>query len=249
MLFIYRLVGQKQGCIMSAGEKGVAMVTGVNGALGKAVVAALQDTHVVIGVDLARAEGCACDDFEPCDLSDAAALGPLIERIVTRHGAPRLLINNAAYYQAGPFLDLSAEQIDLTFAVNVRAVIVLTQLVAKRMIAAGVTGAIVNTASHAGRDGSPTIDYAASKAAVINVTRTTARELAPHGIRVNAVAPGVFRSSMSARITPENHDRMMAITPMKRIGEPEEIAAAIVFLASAQSSYITGTTIDVNGGI
>jgi len=234
---------------MLAGEKGVAIVTGVNGALGKAVVAALQESHVVIGVDMTQAEGCACDHFETCDLSDAAALGTLIERIVTQHGVPQLLINNAAYYQAGPFLDLRAEQIDQTFAVNVRAVIILTQLVAKRMIAADVHGAIVNTASHAGRDGSPTIDYAASKAAVINITRTTARELASFGIRVNAVAPGVFRSSMSARITPENHDRMMAITPMKRIGEPEEIAAAIAFLASDQASYITGTTVDVNGGI
>lgn len=234
---------------MSAGEKNIAIVTGVNGALGKAVVAALQDTHIVVGVDLTRAKGCACDHFEACDLGDAAALGMLVERIATNHGVPRLLVNNAAYYQAKPFLDLSAEQIDQTFAVNVRAVIILTQLVAKRMIAADVHGAIVNTASHAGRDGSPTIDYAASKAAVINVTRTTARELAPYGIRVNAVAPGVFRSSMSARITPENHDRMMAITPMKRIGEPEEIAAAIAFLASDQASYITGTTIDVNGGI
>jgi 3-oxoacyl-[acyl-carrier protein] reductase len=235
--------------MMSAAQKNVAVITGVNGALGKAVVAALQANHIVVGVDMMQSEDCACDHFEACDLGDAAALGTLVERIVARHGVPQLLVNNAAYYKAGPFLELSAEQIDQTFAVNVRAVMLLTQLVAKRMIAANVPGAIVNTASHAGRDGSPTIDYAASKAAVINVTRTTARELAPYGIRVNAVAPGVFRSAMSARISQENHDRMMAITPMKRIGEPEEIAAAIAFLASTQASYITGTTIDVNGGI
>ena len=234
---------------MPSVQKSVAVVTGVNGALGKAVVAALQANHVVVGVDMVQAEGCGCDHFEPCDLGDAEALGSLVERIVARHGVPQVLVNNAAYYQAGPFLDLTATQIDQTFAVNVRAVIILTQLVAKRMIAADLPSVVVNTASHAGRDGSPTIDYAASKAAVINVTRTTARELAPYGIRVNAVAPGVFRSAMSARISQENHDRMMAITPMKRIGEPEEIAAAIAFLASPQSSYITGTTIDVNGGI
>lgn len=230
-------------------ERSVAIITGINGSLGAAIAAALRDRHVIVGVDLAADAAGACDHFEACDLSDAASLPALVDGIAARHGTPRVLVNNAACYRAGPFLDLSAEQIDLTFAVNVRAVIVLTQLVARQMIAAGTGGAIVNTASHAGRDGSPTIDYAASKAAVINVTRTTARALAPYGIRVNAVAPGVFRSAMSARITRENHDRMMAITPMKRIGEPEEIAATIAFLAGEGASYITGTTVDVNGGI
>lgn len=234
---------------MTLTSRKIAVVTGVNGSLGRAIATLLRPDHCVIGVDLAQCEGQDCEHFEQCDLADATAVENLMGRIAERHGTPQVLINNAAFYKAGPFLELPAAQVDQCFAVNVRAVILLTQLLARRLIEQGLPGAVVNTASHAGRDGSPTIDYAASKAAVINVTRTTARELAPHGIRVNAVAPGVFRSSMSARITPENHDRMMAITPMNRIGEPEEIAAAITFLASDAASYITGTTLDVNGGI
>ena len=229
--------------------KSIALVTGSNGALGTAITSALRERHMIVGVDLDRDTSGVCDHFERCDLADAASVTALVDRIVTRYGVPELLVNNAAFYKAGPFLELGPEQIDLCFAINVRAVIMLTQLIAKQMIAAGLSGAIVNTASQAGRDGSPTIDYAASKAAVINITKTTARELAPHGIRVNAVSPGLFRSPMSERITRANYDRMMALTPMKRMGEPEEVAAAIAFLASPGASYITGTSVDVNGGI
>lgn len=232
---------------MANAERPIALVTGVNGALGRAIASALMPSCFTAGVDMQNADA-PCDAFFACDLRDATALNNLFVEIAARHGPVTRLVNNAAIYAPGPFLDLSAEQIDLTFSVNVRALLLATQHAARQMMEVG-GGAIVNIASQAGRDGSPTVDYAASKAAVINITRSTARALAPHGIRVNAVAPGVFRSAMSERMTPDNMQRMMNITPLKRVGEPHEIADAVAYLLGPNASYVTGSTLDVNGGI
>lgn len=232
---------------MANAERPIALVTGVNGALGRAIASALTPTCFTIGADLENADA-PCDVSYTCDLRDSAALAELFASVAARHGPVTRLVNNAAIYAPCAFLDLSAEQIDLTFNVNVRALLLATQHASRQMMGVG-GGAIVNIASQAGRDGSPTIDYAASKAAVINITRSTARALAAHGIRVNAVAPGVFRSSMSERMTPENMQRMMNITPLKRVGEPREIADAVAYLLSPSAAYVTGATLDVNGGI
>lgn len=226
----------------------IALVTGANGALGRAITAALRKDYFTIGTDLDEASA-PCDAFYACDVRDSRALQALFDLITERHGPTQHLVNNAAIYQPCGFLAMNADQIDLTFSVNVRALLLATQHAARQMIAAGVNGAVVNIASQAGRDGSPTIDYAASKAAVINITRSTARALASANIRVNAVAPGVFRSAMSDQMSAENFERMMRITPMARIGEAEEIADAVAYLLGPRSTYVTGATLDVNGGI
>jgi NAD(P)-dependent dehydrogenase (short-subunit alcohol dehydrogenase family) len=119
--------------------------------------------------------------------------------------------------------------------------------VAKRLIAAGQPGAIVNTASSAGQRGSSVVEYGASKAAVINLTKSLGTRLGRHGIRVNAVAPGLINTAMGARTPQVAKDRAKA-SALGRAGEPDEIAAVVDFLVSDAASFITCATIDVNGG-
>ncbi|HST74293.1 MAG TPA: SDR family oxidoreductase, partial [Acetobacteraceae bacterium] len=109
-------------------------------------------------------------------------------------------------------------------------------------------GAIINTASLAGQAGSGVVDYGAAKAGLINFTKSAARSLGKHGIRVNAIAPGVIDTAMGRRVPEANRARILAASALGRMGEPEEIANVVNFLASDESSYITGATIDVNGG-
>jgi NAD(P)-dependent dehydrogenase (short-subunit alcohol dehydrogenase family) len=128
-----------------------------------------------------------------------------------------------------------------------RAPFFASQWVAKRLISAAQTGAIVNTASLAGQQGSTAMEYGASKAGVINLTKSLGKRLGRHGIRVNAIAPGWINTAMGARVSQATKDAALAC-PLGRVGEPEEIASVVDFLVSDGASFITCTTIDVNGG-
>lgn len=227
----------------------VAVVTGSSGGLGRAIVAELQDKgYTVAGIDMGAAPAGITHRHYACDITEPVAYTALFETIARDMGPPTLLVNNAGYFNAVPFLDLAHEQVMRSMAVNVAAVITGIQCAARQMIAHGVKGAIVNIASISGEIGSGAVDYGASKAAVINLTRSTGRELAQHGIRVNAVAPGMIDAGMFARIGAAKLEHMMAATPMKRAGDPKEIAAVVSFLASGAAGYMTGATVDVNGG-
>ena len=172
---------------------------------------------------------------------DAAA----IER---DHGLIRVLFNNAGiYHPEKDYLDVPPDQFDGTMSVNVRVPFFASQLVAKRLIAAGQPGAIVNTASSAGQRGSTVVEYGASKAAVINLTKSLGTRLGRHGIRVNAIAPGLINTAMGAR-TPQIAKERARSSALGRAGEPDEIAAVVDFLVSDAASFITCATIDVNGG-
>ena len=148
-----------------------------------------------------------------------------------------------------PFFELTEEQITTTMTVNVIAVLLLCQAVARQMRNAGQGGAIVNIASIAGRRGSSQIEYGASKAAVINLTTTLARVLAGDGIRVNAAAPGLLETGMATRLAPGVREAFLENTPLKRAATPDEIANVVTFLASEKASYVTGETIDIFGGL
>jgi 3-oxoacyl-[acyl-carrier protein] reductase len=176
-------------------------------------------------------------------------MGETFAAIEREHGLISVLFNNAGVYHDGEnFLDATPEGFDQTLDVNLRVPFFATQLVAKRLIAEGQPGAIVNTASLAGQAGSGVVDYGAAKAALINFTKSAARALGKHGIRVNAIAPGVIDTAMGRRVPEANRARILAGSALGRIGEPEEIANVVNFLASDEASYITGATIDVNGG-
>jgi 3-oxoacyl-[acyl-carrier protein] reductase len=227
----------------------VAVITGSNGRIGQATCQRLaKEGYTVIGIDLG-AESSGNWPHYPCDLADLAQLRATLERIEAEHGTIRVLFNNAAIYNSGTdALSLDPEQFDATMDINIRAPFFAAQWVGRRLIEKGETGAIVSTASRAGINGSTVVDYGASKAAVINMTKSLARALGPHGIRVNAIAPGLIDTAMGAR-TPEATKRnQRENSALRRLGQPEEIASVVKFLVSDDASFVTGATIDVTGG-
>jgi 3-oxoacyl-[acyl-carrier protein] reductase len=226
-----------------------AIVTGCLGAIGAATCSALTaDGHDIIGVDRPRAAPFKYGAYYQCDLADAAAVSELLEALRPRRRSRiDLLVNNAGHYDPKPFFETTLEDFDLAFRVNVRAVFQLSQAVASWMASDG-GGSIVNIASIAGKLGSPVVPYGASKAAVIGLTRSMAKSLAGQGVRVNAVAPGMIRSPMSEAIAEPQMRAQLANTAMGRLGEPQEIARVVAFLASPAASYMTGAVVDVTGG-
>jgi NAD(P)-dependent dehydrogenase (short-subunit alcohol dehydrogenase family) len=228
----------------------VVVVTGSNGRIGQATCQRLgQSGWQVVGIDIGAA-GAGNWPHYACDLADLDRMAETLAAIERDHGLIRGLFNNAAIYHSGSdFFDLSPEMYDQTMAINVRVPLFATQWVARRLIEAGESGAIVATASLAGQAGSTVIDYGASKAAVINLTRSLGKKLGPHGIRVNAVAPGLIDTAMGQRVPSEARERMLTQGALRRIGQPEEIASVVDFLLSDAASFVTCTTIDVNGGL
>jgi NAD(P)-dependent dehydrogenase (short-subunit alcohol dehydrogenase family) len=226
----------------------VAVITGANGLIGQATCRRLgQSRWLAIGIDTGP-NGAGNWPHYQCDLTDLSLMAATFERIEREHGLIRVLFNNAGvFHPEKDYLDVPAEQYDATLAVNLRVPFFAAQWVAKRLIAEGQPGAIVNTASMAGRNGSTVVEYGASKAAVINLTQSLGKRLGQHGIRVNAIAPGLINTAMGARVPEVSKQRAMS-SALGRAGEPEEIAAVVDFLASDAASFITCATIDVNGG-
>ncbi len=227
----------------------VAVISGSNGLIGQATCRRLaQSGYIAVGIDVG-AEGAGNWPHYQCDLRDLARMEAALTAIERDHGLIRVLFNNAGILHSGKdWLDVPPEQFDETMSVNTRAPFFASQWVARRLIAAGETGAIVNTASWAGQHASTTMEYGASKAALINLTRSLGARLGRHGIRVNAIAPGLIKTAMSARVSQATKDAFAA-SPLGRLGEPEEIASVVNFLVSDDASFITCATIDVNGGM
>ncbi|MCB0955716.1 MAG: SDR family oxidoreductase [Ilumatobacter sp.] len=187
----------------------------------------------------------------PCDLADPEVTRSATAAAVEQLGGLDILVNNAGVFSKVPLLELSTEEWDLTFAVNTRAMLVTTQVAAAAMIAAGTGGAIVNMASMGGKLGEPgQAHYAASKAAVISLTRVAAMELGPHGIRVNCICPGYVLTEMGAATrTAEMVDGWSARSPLGRCADPDDVAAMALFLASDDARYCTGQAMNVSGGM
>ena len=227
----------------------VAIVTGCLGAIGSAICIELDAAgYDVIGLDRPADGAFVHGRYFACDLADAPAVTQVLGLIRQSGASPGLLVNNAGFYDPKPFFETSLDDFGKAYDINVRAIFQLVQEVARWMIADDTKGAIVNIASIAGKIGSPIVSYGTSKAAVLGLTRSVAKVLAPHGIRVNAVAPGVIASPMSNIINDAQMRTQMAMTAMGRIGTPDEIAKVVRFLASADASYMTGSIVDVAGG-
>jgi NAD(P)-dependent dehydrogenase (short-subunit alcohol dehydrogenase family) len=226
----------------------VAIVTGSNGLIGQATCRKLmQSGFLAVGIDIG-AEGKGNWPYYQCDLTNLERLGETFAAIERDHGLIRVLYNNAGvFHPETDWLDVPAAQYDATMSANVRVPFFASQWVAKRLIAAGQGGSIIATASMAGVNGSTVVEYGASKAAVINMTKSLGRRLGRHGIRVNAIAPGLIKTAMGARV-PEVSKQRALTSALGRAGEPEEIASVVDFLASDAASFVTCTTIEVNGG-
>jgi NAD(P)-dependent dehydrogenase (short-subunit alcohol dehydrogenase family) len=187
-------------------------------------------------------------------LDDPAAAEKLAERAFSEAGGVDGLVNCAGLYPVTPLQELTVEEWDRVLNTNLRAPFLVTQAVARRMIAAGRGGSVVNVSSTASRLARPGIaHYGASKAGLNQLTAVQAVELAPHGIRVNAVLPGligtehVLGGSRDA-VGRAEHEAKLARIPLGRVGEPGEVVALVVFLLSAQAAYCTGGLYPVDGG-
>ncbi|MDP3342169.1 SDR family NAD(P)-dependent oxidoreductase [Frigidibacter sp.] len=241
----------------------IAVVTGAARGLGAAQVHALAEAGArVLAVDLdPEAVRAAFADDPLRDRITAHRLDVTSEDEVTTFatlcredlGGIDILVNNAGISRPAPALDYPMADFDITSAVNFRAVFRLSQIFGRMMIDTGRRGAIVNLASIGGMvvDGPGASAYDGTKAAVIQITKNFAVDLAPHGIRVNAVAPGYIETEMTRRYV-QDAAYMSGLyeykIPMKRVGQPHEIASAVVFLASDAASYMTGHTMNVDGG-
>ncbi|MFI7069957.1 SDR family NAD(P)-dependent oxidoreductase [Micromonospora sediminicola] len=228
----------------------LAVVTGGAGGIGRAVTAALTRAgHRVVSVDREP----AADPSAYATLVADLAVPDRVERVVAdvrdRHGLPDVLVNNAGVYLARDFLDYDAKTYAEVLDVNLGATFFGTLAYARALVAAGRPGTVVNVASISGRSGSPDAAYGASKGAVIALTRSLGRALAAHRIRVNAVAPGLVETPMADRVPAARRDDYRARIPAGRFGTPDEIAAAVAWLADPASSYVTAAVLDVDGGL
>ncbi len=198
--------------------------------------------------------------YAAADVSRVETLGPLVDAAALRFGVVDVLFNNAAIFDLAPLLDASEQSYQRLFDVNVKGMFFMMQAVLARLVAAGQAGSIVNLASQAGRRGEALVaHYCASKAAVISYTQSAALAMAPHGIRVNAIAPGVIDTPMWGQVDAlfaryeglHPGEKKIAVgkaVPLGRMGVPQDIAGAAVFLAGAESGYITAQTLNVDGG-
>jgi NAD(P)-dependent dehydrogenase (short-subunit alcohol dehydrogenase family) len=246
-------------------ENKVVVVTGAARGIGKAIARRfLEEGARVVAADIDADGGSAlvaelgaigAVRFVACDVGDAASVANLVASAIAAFGEIDVLVNNAAILAAVDFLDLAEADFDRVLRVNLKGAFLCGQAVARHMVervkAGGTAGAIVNLSSvNAVFAIANQVPYSVSKGGINQLTKVMALSLAPHGIRVNAIGPGSIMTEMLAAVMDDDaaRKRILSRTPLGRIGDPAEIAAIAVFLASEQASYITGQTIYADGG-
>lgn len=237
----------------------IVVVTGAARGIGRCIAShfsAAGDVVIVTDIDAAgagacaHAIGCAAPSI-PMDVRDAAQVNEVLGRIDAEQGGVDVLINNAGLMTKGPFAETSREEFDAMWAVNVIGIFNAVQAVAPIMIRRR-QGVIVNIASVSSVRGGGSVGnvwYGASKAAVVAMTSGLARELGAHGVRVNAISPGVIETDMVRKfMTPQLREKVLTRFPLARLATVDDVARMAVFLASAEAGFVTGQTIAVDGG-
>ena len=234
-----------------------ALVTGASGGIGGDIARALHKAGAVVtlsGTRLAPLEALAEELGErahvvTCDLSDAASVEALPKAAIEKMGSIDVLVNNAGITRDNLFMRMSDEEWQSVLDVNLTSTFRLCRGVLRGMMKAR-WGRIVNISSVVGATGNPGQgNYAASKAGMVGMSKSLAAEVASRGITVNCVAPGFITTAMTDKLNEEQKARILTQVPAGRMGTSGEIAAAVLYLASAEAGYVTGTTLHVNGGM
>src|SRR5262250_919273 len=239
----------------------VALVTGAQQGIGRAIALAMAGEGADVGVnfldDAAAAERAAAEvrrlgrkaTTVRADVGRAEDVAAMLAAVTAAIGPPDILVNNAGVFPRSPFLELTEREWDHVLGVNLKGGFLCAQAAARAMVAAGRPGAIVNISSSAVRGDPRGVHYSASKAGVIGLTRSMALALAPHRIRVNAIAPGLTDTAQPRYGNTEEQIAARALeVPLGRMAQPEEIARVAVFLASDEASAMTGAVVHANGG-
>lgn len=244
---------------MTAVVTGAGSARGIGRACGLALAAAGWQIAVLDIDEVAAKE--AADEVDQtydvqtlgvgCDVTDSESVDTAATTVDTAMPPIGAVVNNAGITSPTPFLDVTQDELDRIFAVNVTGTFLVTQRIASGFVERGF-GRIVNLSSVSAERGGGVFGgtpYSSAKAAVLGMTRAVARELGPHGVTANAVAPGLIDTDITqGKLPPERKSQMVADTPMRRTGTPQDVAALVTFLCSSNAEYITGATYDINGG-
>lgn len=242
-------------------ENKVAIITGGGNGIGKAIaIKFAEEGAIVVPADIDMEKSCAVADeiskmgreampFKT-DVADAASVSGLIKEVINRFEQIDILVNNAGIMFSTSIEETTEKEWDRVFAVNIKGTFLCCQTVLPYMKKRNF-GRIINMSSSAGKDGgvSAGLAYASSKAAVIGFTRALAKRIAPYGITCNSIAPGTTKSDMIAAFSEEEMKKIIDTIPLKRLGEPNEIADLACLIASKSGSFMTGAVFDINGGI
>lgn len=234
-----------------------ALVTGASGGIGADIARALHKAGATVGLSGTRVEpleALAASLGErahvlPCNLSDSAAVDALPKQAVEAMGGLDILVNNAGITRDNLFMRMSEDEWQSVIDVNLTATFKLCKGSIRGMMKSR-WGRIINISSVVGATGNPgQANYAASKAGMVGMSKSLAYEVASRGITVNAIAPGFIETAMTDKLTDDQKSAILTQVPSGRMGKPDEIAAAVLFLASSEAGYITGATLHVNGGM
>lgn len=234
-----------------------ALVTGASGGIGGAIAKALWQQGATVGLSGTRVEPlkALADELGerahvlPCNLANAEAVSQLAGQAIEAMGGLDILVNNAGITRDNLFMRMSEEEWQSVIDINLTSTMRLMKSVLRPMMKAR-WGRIINITSIVGVTGNAgQVNYAASKAGMIGMTKSYAQEIATRGITANCVAPGFIETAMTAELSDAVKEKMLAGIPAGRMGHAEEIASAVAYLSSDEASYITGQTLHVNGGM
>lgn len=238
-----------------------ALVTGASRGIGRAIALELAQQGANVAVNYAGSEAKAqavVDEIEKlgvkafkiqADVANESNVKDMMKQVITEFGSLDILVNNAGITRDNLLMRMKEEEFDQVINTNLKGVFVCTKAVTRQMMKQK-SGKIINVSSIVGVSGNPgQANYVAAKAGVIGLTKSTAKELASRNIFVNAVAPGFIATDMTDELTEEQREGMLSMIPLGKLGQPEDVARVVRFLASDDSNYITGQTIHIDGGM